>query len=152
MAPHCSTFAQKIPWTEEPGRLQSMSSLESDTTERLHFHFYLSCIGEGNGNPLQYSCLDNPRDRGAQWVAVYGVTELDTTEATQQQHMCVCVCVCVCVCIDVYCLLHLTVLCFADTAFLQIEDLWPPCIKQVYQHCFSSNICSLVSLSHVIFW
>ena len=38
---------------------------ESDTTERLHFHFSLSCIGEGNGNPLQYSCLENPRDRGA---------------------------------------------------------------------------------------
>ena len=46
----------------EPGRLQSMESLESDTTERLHFHFSLSCIGEGNGNPLQCSCLENPRD------------------------------------------------------------------------------------------
>ena len=54
---------------------------ESDTTERLHFHFSLSCIGEGNGNPLQCSCLENPRDGGAWWVAVYGVTELDTTEA-----------------------------------------------------------------------
>ena len=53
MAPHSSTFAWKIPWTEEPGGLQSMGSLESDTTERLHFHFSLSCIGEGNGNPLQ---------------------------------------------------------------------------------------------------
>ena len=46
MAPHSSTFAWKIPWTEEPGRLQSMGSLELDTTERLHFHFSLSCIGE----------------------------------------------------------------------------------------------------------
>ena len=55
MAPHSSTLAWKIPWTEELGRLQSMGSLESDTTERLHFHFSLSCIGEGNGNPLQ--CL-----------------------------------------------------------------------------------------------
>ena len=45
----------------------------SDTTERLHFHFSLSCIGEGNGNPLQYSCLENPRDGGAWWAAVYGV-------------------------------------------------------------------------------
>ena len=45
----------------------------SDTTERLHFHFSLSCIGEGNGNPLQCSCLENPRDRGACWAAVYGV-------------------------------------------------------------------------------
>ena len=58
---------------------------ESDTTERLHFHFPLSCIGEGNGNPLQYSCLENPRDSRAWWAAIYGVTELDTTEATQQQ-------------------------------------------------------------------
>jgi len=44
-------------------------------TERLHFHFSLSCIGEGNGNPLQYSCLENPRDRGAWWAAVYGVAQ-----------------------------------------------------------------------------
>ena len=46
-----------------------------DTTEWLHFHFSLSCIGEGNGNPLQYSCLENPRDRGAWWAAVYGVAQ-----------------------------------------------------------------------------
>ena len=46
MATHSSTLAWKIPWTEEPGRLQSMGSLELDTTERLHFHFSLSCIGE----------------------------------------------------------------------------------------------------------
>ena len=51
----------------------------------LHFHFSLSCIGEGNGNPLQYSCLENPGDRGAQWAAIYGVAQSDTTEATQQQ-------------------------------------------------------------------
>ena len=44
-------------------------------TERLHFHFSLSCIGEGNGNPLQCSCLENPRDGGAWWAAVYGVTQ-----------------------------------------------------------------------------
>ena len=48
---------------------------ESDTAERLHFHFSLSCTGEGNGNPLQCSCLENPRDRGAWWAAVYGVTQ-----------------------------------------------------------------------------
>ena len=75
MAPHSSTLAWRIPWTEEPGRLQSMGSLESDTTERLHFHFSLSCIGEGNGNPLQYSCLENPRDGKAWWAAVYGVAQ-----------------------------------------------------------------------------
>ena len=78
MAPHSSTLAWKIPWTEEPGRLQSMGSLESDTTERLHFHFSLSCIGEGNGNPLQCSCLENPMDREAWWAAVYGVAQCRT--------------------------------------------------------------------------
>ena len=51
---------------------------ESDTTERLHFHFSLSCIGEGNGNPLQYFCLENPRDGGAWWAAVSGVAQSGT--------------------------------------------------------------------------
>ena len=126
MAPLSSTLAWKIPWTEEPGSLQSMGSLgvghywatslslftfmhwrrqwqptpvllpgksygrrslegcspwgrwESDTTERLHFHFSLSCIGEGNGNPLQCSCLENPRDGRACWAAVYGVAQSRT--------------------------------------------------------------------------
>ena len=53
---------------------------ESDTTERLHFHFSLICIGEGNDNPLQYSCLENPKDRGAGWAAVYGVTQSRTPQ------------------------------------------------------------------------
>ena len=53
---------------------------ESDTTERLHFHFSLSCIGEGNGTPLQCSCLENPMDGGAWKAAVFEVAELDTTE------------------------------------------------------------------------
>ena len=51
---------------------------ESDMTERLPFHFSLSCIGEGNGNPLQCSCLENPREGGAWWAAVYGVTQSRT--------------------------------------------------------------------------
>ena len=51
---------------------------ESDTTERLHFHFSLLCIGEGNGNPLQCSCLQYPRDRGARWAATYGVAQSRT--------------------------------------------------------------------------
>ena len=51
---------------------------ESDTTELLHFHFSLSCIGEGNGNPLQCSCLENPRDGGAWWAAVYGIAQSRT--------------------------------------------------------------------------
>ena len=74
MAPHSSTLAWKIPWTEEPGRLKSMSGM----TEWLHFHFSFSCIGERNGNPLQCSCLENPRDRGAWWAAVYGVAQSRT--------------------------------------------------------------------------
>ena len=78
MAPHSSTLAWKIPRTEEPGRLQFMGSLESDTTERLHFHFSLSCIGEENGNQLQCSCLENLRDGGAWWAAIYGVAQSRT--------------------------------------------------------------------------
>ena len=81
-AAHSSAFAWRIPWTEEPGGLQSMGSLELDTTERLHFHFSLSCIGEGNGSPLQRSCLENPRDGGAWWAAVWGRTESGMTGAT----------------------------------------------------------------------
>ena len=77
MATHSSTLAWKIPRMEEPGRLQSTGSLR-DTTEQLHFHFPLSCIGEGNGNPLQCSCLENPRDGRAWWAAVYGVTQSQT--------------------------------------------------------------------------
>ena len=73
MATHSSTLAWKIPWVEEPGGLQSMG-----TTERLPFRFSLSCIGEGNGNPFQYSCLEDPRDGGAWWTAVYGVTQSRT--------------------------------------------------------------------------
>ena len=75
MATHSSVLAWKIPWTEEPGRLQTMGL---DTTERLPFHFSLSCIGEGNGNPLQCSCLENPRNGGAWWAAVYEVTQSQT--------------------------------------------------------------------------
>jgi hypothetical protein len=70
-----------------PGRSHGRRSLvgcspwgreESDTTERLHFHLSLSCIGEGNGNSLQCSCLENPRDGGAWWAAVCGVTQSRT--------------------------------------------------------------------------
>ena len=87
MAPHSRTLAWKIPWTEEPGRLQSMGSLESDTTERLHFHFSLSCIGEGNGNPLQ--CLPGESQGCGSPVGchLWGRTELDTNELTQHQQL-----------------------------------------------------------------
>ena len=78
MAPHSSTLAWKIPWMEKSGGLQSMGSGKSDTTEWLHFHFSLSCIGEGNGNPLQCSCLENPRGGRAWWASVSGVAQSRT--------------------------------------------------------------------------
>ena len=74
MAPHSSTLAWKIPWTEEPGRLQSMGSLRVGQD----WVTSLSCIGEGNGNPLQCSCLENPRNGGAWWAAIYGVAQSRT--------------------------------------------------------------------------
>ena len=76
MATHSSTLARKIPWREEPGRLQSMGSwiVGYDWAVSLS----LSWIAEGNGNPLQCSCLDNPRDGGAWWAAIYGVTQSRT--------------------------------------------------------------------------
>ena len=82
---------QRRQWHPTPARLPGKShrrrSLvgyspwgpeELDTTERLHFHFSLSCIGERNGNPLQCSCLENPRDGRAWWAAVYGVAQSRT--------------------------------------------------------------------------
>ena len=78
MASHSSTLAWTNPWMEEPGRLQSMGSLGVGHTERLHFHFSLSRIGEGNDNPLQCSCLENPKDWGAWWAAISGVAQSRT--------------------------------------------------------------------------
>ena len=75
MVTHSSTLAWKIPWTEEPG---PWGRGESDMTEQLPFHFSLSCTGEGNGNPLQCSCLENPMDRGAWWATVQGVAKSRT--------------------------------------------------------------------------
>ena len=69
---------------------------ESDTTERLHFQFSLSCTGEGNGNPLQYSRLEDPRDRGAWWAAIHGVAQSQTrlkrlsSSSSSSQHMWLC--------------------------------------------------------------
>ena len=80
MAPYSSTLAWKIPWMEEPDRLQSMGSRSrtrlSDFTFTFHFHALEK--EKGNGNPLQYSCLENPTDGGAWWAAVCGVTQSRT--------------------------------------------------------------------------
>ena len=89
MSPHQSLSEKAMAPTPVllPGKSHGWRSLEgcspwghwgSDTTEQLHFHFSLSCIGEGNGNPLQCSCLENLRDRGAWRAAVYGVTQSQT--------------------------------------------------------------------------
>ena len=86
-----SVYIQRRQWHPTPvflpGKSHGQRSLvgcspwgceESDMTKRLHFHFSLSCIGEGNGNPLQCSRLENPRDGGAWWAAAYGVTQSRT--------------------------------------------------------------------------
>ena len=78
MAPHSSTLAWKIHGQWSLVGRSPWGHKESDTTERLPFHFSLSCIGEGNGNPLQCSCLVNPRDSRAWWAAVYGVAQIRT--------------------------------------------------------------------------
>ena len=78
MAPHSITLAWKIHGRRSLVGCSPWGLQESDTTEQLHVHFSLSCIGEGNGNPLQYSCLENPRDGGPWWAAVYGVAQSRT--------------------------------------------------------------------------
>ena len=78
MAPHSGTLAWKIPRTEELGRLQSMGSRRVGHDWVASLSLFTSCIGEGNGNPLQCSCLENPRDGGAWWAAIYGVAQSRT--------------------------------------------------------------------------
>ena len=78
MAPHPSTLAWKILWTKEPGRLQYMGSLRVGHNGATSLSLFTSCTGEGNGNPLQRSCLENPKDRGGWWAAVCGVTQSQT--------------------------------------------------------------------------
>ena len=75
MTTHSSILAQRIPWTEEPGGLLSMWSHKVGRLKQLNMQ---ASLGEGNGNPLQYSCLENPRDGGAWWAAVYGVAQRQT--------------------------------------------------------------------------
>ena len=78
MAPHSSTLAWKLPWMVEPGRLQSMGSLRVGHDWATSLCLSLSCIREGNGNPLQCSGLENPRDGGAWWAAIHGVAQSRT--------------------------------------------------------------------------
>ena len=78
MAIHSDTLAWKIPWMEEPSRLQSMGSWKVGHDWVTSFSPFTSHFGEGNGNPLQCPCLENPRDGGALWAAVYGVSQSRT--------------------------------------------------------------------------
>ena len=88
MAPHSSTLSWKIPWMEEPGRLQSMGVAKSRTRlSDFTFHLSLSCIGEGNGNPLRCSCLENPRDGGAWRAAVCGVAQSRTRLSSSSRYL-----------------------------------------------------------------
>ena len=75
MATHSSTLAWKSHGQRSLVGCSPWGCEELDMTEQLHFHFSLSCIGEGNGNPLQRSCLENPRDGAAWWATVYGVAQ-----------------------------------------------------------------------------
>ena len=78
MAPHSSNLAWKIPWTEGPGGLQSMGSWRVRPDWTISLLLFAFCVGEGNGNPPQCSCLENRKDGGAWWAAVSGVTQSRT--------------------------------------------------------------------------
>ena len=82
MAPRSSALAWKIPWTEEPGGLQSMGRKESDATERLHFTFHFHALEKEMATHSSVLALGNPRDGGACGLRLWGRTESDTTEAT----------------------------------------------------------------------
>ena len=96
MAPRSSTLAWKIPWMEEPGRLQSMGLLRLGHDWATSLSLFLSCIGEGNVSQLQCSCLENPRDGGAWWAAVNGVAQSRTwlnrlsSSSSSIANVCVC--------------------------------------------------------------
>ena len=104
MATHSSVLAWKTPWMEEPGRLQPMGSrrVGHDWHSMTYFHFSLLCTGEGNGSPLQGSCLENPRDGVAQsqtqlnWLSRSSTTLGTTLNILQEESEKECVCVCVC--------------------------------------------------------
>ena len=113
MATHSSVLVWRIPGTGEPGGLPSMGShrVGHDWSNLACMH---ACTGEGNGNPLQYSCPENPRDRGAWWTAVYGVaqswTRLKWLSSSKNHYTYVCVCV------WIYCCLILVAFAVSFTA------------------------------------
>ena len=78
MATHSGVLAWKIPWMEEPGGLQPMGSLRVGHDWVISLSLFTFIIGEGNGNPLQCSCLETPRDGGAWWAAIYGIAQSQT--------------------------------------------------------------------------
>ena len=78
MATHCSILAWEIPWTEEPGRLQSMGSLRVGHDWATSLSLFAFMHWRRNGNPLQCSCLENPRDGRAWWASIYGVAQSQT--------------------------------------------------------------------------
>ena len=84
---HSSTLAWRIPWTEEPGGLQSMGSLRVGHDWATSLSLFTVTHWRRRWQPLQCSCLENPGDGGAWWAAVYGVARSDTTEVTQQQQL-----------------------------------------------------------------
>ena len=132
MAPQSSTLAWKIPCMEKPGRLQSMESLILTRLSNFNFTFML---GEGNSNPLQCSCLENPRDGGAWWNAVYGVTQSWTqlkrlsssSYSAPLIHMSVFVPI-----------LH----CFDSCSFVVLSEVWESdasCFVFIPQDCFGKS-------------
>ena len=132
MATHSSTLAWKIPWMEEPGGLQSMGSLGVRHDWETSLSLFLSCIGEGNGNPLQCSCLENPRDGGAWWAAVYGVTQSWTWLSSSSSRLDLC--------------FHS---CFQFSCSVVSDSLWPHGLQHARPPCPSptpevySNSCPL---------
>ena len=115
---------------------------ESDTTERLHFHFSLSCFGEGNGSPLQCSCLENPRDGGAWWAAVYGVTQswtrlkwLSSSRTSHWSNLAAAAAA------------NLKEIACRSILILALGQLWPCCTTSQNQECHDSSMWSIVIFS-----
>ena len=131
MAPHSSTLAWKSHGRRSLVGCSPWGRKESDTTAWLHFHFSLSCIGEGNGNPPQCSCLENPRDGVAWWAAIYGVAQSLTglshlAAAATYWHICISSHIC-----------YLSQLCFKiSDKFSYLSDRY---FHQISYYSYSAN-------------